>query len=210
MQLIPFTTALLPSPAHRFNWSAGLLFFLLTFSVHAETSASNGLNLIKQFACQSCHVIGKEGGQVGPDLNQVTIRRDQNWLMAWLNNPSEIKPGTLMPTFDWKEGQREAVIAYLSNLAKPVDGQAILAEQGKEEEGGKALIQAYHCAACHKVAGEPGRMLFPDLTTVKQRRTAEWEHKWLKDPQAVKPGTFMPDFQLSDEEIEAITRYLYR
>ncbi len=130
--------------------------------------------------------------------------------MDWLDEPGAIKQGTLMPRFDWKPGDREAVIDYLTTLATPVDSDAIIAREGKGEKGGKALIHAYQCAACHKVADEQGRMMFPDLTTVKDRRTPDWERNWLKDPQSIKPGTFMPNFDLSDEEIEAIISYLYR
>jgi cytochrome c oxidase subunit 2 len=31
---------------------------------------------------------------------------------------------------------------------------------------------------------------------------------WLKDPQAFKPGSNMPDFHLSDDEIAALGAYL--
>ncbi|MDT8310850.1 MAG: c-type cytochrome [Methylophaga sp.] len=211
MQLIHFATSLRTLPTFRLKWFVGLSFFLLTISAQAETaSVSAGLKLVKQFACQSCHTIGEQGGIVGPNLNQVTIRRDKQWLMDWLDDPAAIKQGTLMPRFDWKPGDREAVIDYLASLATPVDGDAIIAQEGNGEKAGKALIQAYQCAACHKVADEQGRMMFPDLTTVKERRTPEWERNWLKDPQAIKPGTFMPNFHLSDDEIKAITSYLYR
>ncbi|MDF1589131.1 MAG: c-type cytochrome [Gammaproteobacteria bacterium] len=211
MQLIFFTTSLRTLPAFYIKWFVGLSFFLLTICAQAETtSVASGLKLVQQFACQSCHTIGDQGGIVGPNLNQVTIRRDKQWLMDWLKDPATIKQGTLMPKFDWKPGDREAVIDYLASFATQVDGDAIIAQKGKDENAGKALIQAYQCAACHKVAGEPGRMLFPDLTTVKERRTPEWERNWLKDPQAIKPGTFMPNFHLSDDEIQAITSYLYR
>ncbi|MNY69024.1 Cytochrome c oxidase subunit 2 precursor [compost metagenome] len=32
--------------------------------------------------------------------------------------------------------------------------------------------------------------------------------RWIKDPQAVKPGNLMPTVELSDEQIEAIAKYL--
>ena len=32
--------------------------------------------------------------------------------------------------------------------------------------------------------------------------------KWLKNPQAVKPGSHMPNFNLSDSEIQALVAYL--
>lgn len=200
------------TPLIFLNGFVGLIFILLPFPLMAENGdiSYTGSKLVDKYACRSCHTIGDEGGLVGPNLNQVTIRRDEEWLLRWLSDPSAIKPGTLMPKFVWADGEREAVIAYLLEFAMPVDKQAILDRDGKGPKAGEALIKAYQCFACHKVAGENGRMLFPDLTTVKFRRNESWEKRWLKDPQAVLPGTFMPNFHLSKEEIDAITQYLYR
>lgn len=178
-----------------------------------ETSVPQaaGQKLVEKFACVSCHTIGPQaGGTVGPNLNQVTLRRTQEWLKNWLRNPGAIKPGTLMPQFEWAEGEREAVIAYLRQFAMPVDKNALIEREGRGAGAGERLIEAYQCFACHKVAGEPGRAIYPDLTTVAERRNKAWERTWLKDPQAVKPDTFMPNFHLSEEEIDAITEFLYR
>lgn len=170
-----------------------------------------GQRIIQKYACTSCHAIGEEtSGMVGPDLNQVTIRRSDEWLHKWLENPPAIKPGTFMPRFEWEAGEIDTVIAYLKNLATPVDAAAILKESGGGAKGGQALIEAYQCYACHNIAGFPGRALYPDLTTVKERRTADWEKTWLANPQKVTPGTLMPNFHLSQEAIQAIVDYLYK
>ncbi len=147
---------------------------------------------------------------VGPNLNQVTIRRTDDWLMNWLEDPSAVKPGTLMPKFAWTEGDREALIAFLHQLAKPVDKDNLLKGGGSQAEIGEKLVKAYQCFACHAIAGEAGRALYPDLTTVKQRRDPDWEKSWLADPAKLKPQTFMPNFHLSPAEIDAIVSYLYR
>lgn len=173
-------------------------------------TVAEGEAIIEQRACRSCHVIGARGARVGPDLNQVSIRRTEDWLLRWLADPAAMKPDTMMLTFDWQAGEREALIAYLRALAQPVDADAILARTGGGAAGGKALIEAYQCHACHKVAGEEGRALYPDLDTIAERRDAAWERRWLADPQAVKPGTFMPTFGFSDAEIDAIVEFLYR
>ncbi len=114
-----------------------------------------------------------------------------------------------MPAFDWHEGEAEAVIAYLGSLATKVDKTDVLGRARNISQAGEMLVEAYECFACHRVAGRAGRALYPDLSTIQQRRDAQWERRWLKDPQAIKAGTFMPNFQLSDDEIEAITQYLY-
>lgn len=39
--------------------------------------------------CLACHTIGG-GDRLGPDLHQVTTRRDERWLRRWLKNPEEM------------------------------------------------------------------------------------------------------------------------
>lgn len=165
---------------------------------------------MEKYGCRVCHKIGERGGRVGPDLNQVTLRRSEVWLMKWLANPHAVKPGTVMPRYSWAAGEREAVIAYLRQFAKPVDGAAIVSRLGPGRQAGEQLVKAYQCAACHKVGGEEGRPGYPDLNTVRKRRSAEWVKRWLENPQAEKPGAFMPDFHLTPPEIQAIVAYLYR
>ncbi|MFN0318262.1 MAG: c-type cytochrome [Burkholderiales bacterium] len=187
---------------------AGFAFALASASAGAQLAVPEaGGRLVAKHNCRACHSIGGEGGAVGPDLNQVTLRRDTAWLMRWLENPSVLKPGTLMPAFAWELGERDAVIAYLRTFATPVDKTKLLARRGAK--AGRALIEAYQCFACHKVAEHPGRAIYPDLTNVGQRRDRAWERRWLAAPEAVIPGTFMPNFGLSSEEIEAIVSYLY-
>lgn len=166
--------------------------------------------LIERHACRSCHVIGASGARVGPDLNQVGVRRSGDWLRRWLAEPSAVKADTMMPAFDWRPGELDALVEHLRGLAEPVDGPAIVARTGAGAAAGEALIHAYQCHACHAVAGEQGRALYPPLATVAERRDPDWERRWLADPQAVKPGTFMPTFGLSAAEIEAIVAFLYR
>ena len=43
-------------------------------------------------------------------------------------------------------------------------------------------------------AGKSSADLAPDLTMSKTRLRPEWIIKWLQDPQALMPGTRMPDF----------------
>lgn len=76
---------------------------------------------------------------------------------------------------------------------------------------GKALFLAKGCATCHHHAAVPGSGALgegdvPDLT--KYRWNADYLRSWLKDPAAVKPGTYMPTLGLHDDEIEALIAFL--
>jgi len=169
-----------------------------------------GAALAEARACRACHLIGGTGALVGPALDQVTLRRPQEWLRRWLNDPAGMKPGTLMPAYDWSDEEFQAIFAFLSQFQTPVDGASILGREKCAGCAGKALIEAYQCRSCHQVAGQSGRPVYPVLDSVKERRTEDWVKRWLRDPQAVKPGNFMPTFPFTDAEIDALVEYLYQ
>jgi mono/diheme cytochrome c family protein len=72
---------------------------------------------------------------------------------------------------------------------------------------GKAYFTQVGCASCHRVGGA-GSAVGPDLTLVGFRHSPQWLDLWLKDPQAWKPGTLMPNKQLSPAARSAIVSYM--
>lgn len=74
-------------------------------------------------------------------------------------------------------------------------------------EAGKALFVQVGCASCHKV-GTEGSATGPDLTLAGLRHSTEWLDLWLKDPQAWKPGTLMPNRRMPASARKAIALYL--
>jgi mono/diheme cytochrome c family protein len=72
---------------------------------------------------------------------------------------------------------------------------------------GKAYFTQVGCASCHRVGGA-GSAVGPDLTLVGFRHSAAWLEVFLKDPQGWKPGTLMPNKQLSPAARAAIVSYL--
>ncbi len=72
---------------------------------------------------------------------------------------------------------------------------------------GKAYFVQAGCSACHRV-GALGNAVGPDLTFVGFRHSAAWLDVWIKDPRAWKPGTLMPNKELSPDARAAIISYL--
>lgn len=72
---------------------------------------------------------------------------------------------------------------------------------------GKAYFGQVGCVTCHRVGGEGGAT-GPDLTMIGFRHSPEWLDVWLRDPQAWKPGTLMPNTKLSPAARDAIVAYL--
>lgn len=101
-----------------------------------------------------------------------------------------------------------------AQAAPPEDPDGDLARQGER------LYQELACLSCHASEGLPGEPDFaPDLTYVARRaslgagvlpNSRENLARWLKDPQVYKPGSLMPDFNLTDEQVDALVAYLWR
>jgi cytochrome c oxidase subunit II len=80
------------------------------------------------------------------------------------------------------------------------------------------------CFACHAIDGvggptaeAPASITAPDLTHLASRETIasgalpntpEALARWLDDPPAVKPGSRMPDYNLTEQQIEDLVAYL--
>ena len=88
---------------------------------------------------------------------------------------------------------------------------ATLAQQGAQKF-------STTCAVCHTIAGtNAAGEVGPNLTHFASRgtlasgimdRTDENLAKWLKDPPAIKPGSRMPSYNLTDQEINGLVAYL--
>lgn len=84
------------------------------------------------------------------------------------------------------------------NLTKPVD----LSDPVK---AGAQVVAKYDCRSCHRI-DRRGSLKAPDLASVTER--LDTVSLWLGNPRAVKSNTAMPNFHMSDSEIEAIVAYL--
>ena len=88
---------------------------------------------------------------------------------------------------------------------------------GSGASRGAKLFRERTCVKCHAVAGasEDARVA-PDLTHVAERDTLAAGllvnnpnnlAAWLKNPQALKPGSHMPSLQLDDKEVSDLVTY---
>src|SRR4051812_24563353 len=101
------------------------------------------------------------------------------------------------------------------------DAKPAAAAATGDATNGKTLFQQKGCIACHTAQGVPGAngTIGPNLNgigdTAKRPKLADGaanspEHirEWIKDPQALKPGTMMPNLQLSDKEADDLAALL--
>jgi hypothetical protein len=77
---------------------------------------ARGRELVATRACLGCHVIGKEGSQVGPSLNGLLDRRDPDYVRKKLADPTFDNATSMMPNLNLIRQEIEAMLAYLATL----------------------------------------------------------------------------------------------
>ncbi len=75
---------------------------------------------------------------------------------------------------------------------------------------GRVLMARFGCYACHFVRGqETFRSEAPPIETLSLKTGGEWLRRWLKNPRGIDPNATMPNFQLSDAEIDELANALF-
>jgi len=83
---------------------------------------------------------------------------------------------------------------------------------------GRRVFETTACINCHAVGGTIANGRFgPDLTHLMSRdtiasgaadNTTDNLRLWIKDPDAIKPGSLMPAMKVSDAELDALVQYM--
>ena len=170
--------------------------------------------LYQRFRCATCHSFRGNGGTLAPDLTYEGSRSNREWLVQFLRNPQTIRPSLTvrMPQFDMSQKDAEVLADYISaTLQKPdVNPTAVGADHFTAEMAvrGKQLFESkYGCQSCHTI-GSSGGYVGPSLNNVADWLTPAWMEAWLRNPQALVPGTIDPRRSMSDEEVKDVTAYL--
>jgi cytochrome c2 len=117
--------------------------------------------------------------KVGPNLKDVRLKLNKNWIPAWLKKPTDFRPTTKMPNFRLNQDQIKAISAYLwqSGLTDP---------QPKHPAGsaahGKELFETRGCLGCHSI-GEGDQMegghFAANLTRVGEKDNYGYLVRWV-------------------------------
>ena len=81
-------------------------------------------------------------------------------------------------------------------------------ERAEQAEVGKKLYSdTYGCNGCHSL-NAVGGLVGPTLDRVGFRLNPTWVYRWIRNPQAMKKHTRMPNLGASDADARALTYYL--
>ena len=192
--------------------------------VAAASGAEDGAARFDAAGCRACHRLGLAGGDSGPDLTLVGVRRPRAWIANWLKSPRAWKGDTLMPDQGLSDADRRSLADFLSTQK----GQAWTsarpwADFDDELERGRAIYARAGCIACHGVAGRGGHPnpgahgdVIPALAPLMGTYTAGELKAKIKNGvspdgrDGMTPAVVMPPWKdvLSDAELDALTKYL--
>jgi cytochrome c2 len=133
---------------------------------------------IQQLDFQS-HSLMQDMKKVGPNLKDVRLKLNKNWIPVWLKKPTDFRPTTKMPNFRLTDHQIQAISAYLwqSAFIDPLPKQ----KPGNAEHG-KELFETRGCMACHSM-GEGDQMLggtfAANLTREGEKANYDYLVRWI-------------------------------
>jgi mono/diheme cytochrome c family protein len=176
----------------------------------------SGRQMVNYYNCVGCHIIENRGGYIRrfykdninfapPILNGEGEKVQPQWLFGFLQAPTPIRPWlkVRMPTFHFSREETTRLVDYftsLSNVENPfmfINTNAL--PDNELQAGAKLMTKDYfNCFSCHQQGDKkpegPPEGWAPDLALARRRLNPDWIIKWLRNPQAVQPGTKMPSF----------------
>lgn len=190
--------------------------------------------------CASCHALTQPAAadatvdrlwtRKGPDLWYAGDKFDRDWLAAWLQKPTTIRPGGVMWFQHARPGEPRDTIdtaaiekhpaVDAAMAAKLADQLMLLKSDGLVPEGafkpeavnmamGKlAFSKLRGCIACHQDTPTTGGLSGPQLYDAGQRLRADYVLSYMKNPQQFDPHVWMPTLTLSEPDLQRITGYV--
>ncbi len=77
----------------------------------------HGAQIYQEQSCGSCHMVNGVGAKLGPSLNGLATRRDQQWVTKHFANPAAMSPGSIMPPTTLPPKEMQDLVDYLFSLS---------------------------------------------------------------------------------------------
>ncbi len=215
---------------------------MLLHTAAAADAQSAGQALFEKHECGSCHATSRDAADVfdpaqrserrGPALDHAGVKFRQEWVVQWLQEPTQIRPAGAYPPAVTKAGAGnkdkidEAALAqhpalsaqdaagvaeYLATLQSGSDRVAGVDPKPMNLPKKMAALNFAKfkgCIACHRDGSDHGGVSGPELYTAWTRATPEYLFTYIQDPSSWDRHTMMPGLALNDVEIKKLLGYL--
>jgi mono/diheme cytochrome c family protein len=168
----------------------------------------------ERYKCYTCHKFNGYGGNLAPDLTFEGSRAQRQWIVDFLKNPQTLRPTLIlrMPQFNMSDKEAATLADYMTMVLQhpAANPSAVGAKQFTPAMValGKQLYEVkYQCQSCHTIGGTGG-YVGPNLNNAGGWLTPAWIEAWLRNPQALIPGTIEPRRNFTEDEVKALTAYL--
>ena len=133
---------------------------------------------LQQLDFQS-HSLMQDMKKIGPNLKDIRLKLNKNWIPVWLKKPTDFRPTTKMPNFRLSDHQIQAISAFIwqSGLTDPLPKH----KPGNAAHG-KELFETRGCLACHSI-GEGDQMqggtFAANLSRVGEKANYDYLVRWI-------------------------------
>ena len=179
----------------------------------ATADLETGLLLLTELSCVNCHRPPAAFAEwlplrSAPDLNRMRNRLQRSHLQAWLEDPTGIKPGTVMPHMmaaHKAESRRSLALGLTKFLLslEPFEVEPFPAGNG---ERGNRYYHEFGCVACHGPMEESTEDSVP-LGPLKEKYTRPGLASFLMDPLKTRSSARMPRIPLTRQEAADLAAY---
>jgi len=129
------------------------------------------------------HDLFEEVKRVGPNLKEIRMKINQNWIPYWLAHTHEFAPDAQMPQFRLDPDEVKAIAAFLWQDA--LTGPPPPKQQPGDPVRGKKLFMERGCLACHSI-GEGSQRIGGDyaanLSRVGEKDKYDYLVRWIYNP----------------------------
>jgi mono/diheme cytochrome c family protein len=172
--------------------------------------------LMTDMRCLSCHTINGRGGEMAPELTWEGSSVQRSWLVNFLKRPNTLRPALIrrMPKFNVTDEEANVLADYIMTVYQTpaFDNGQIDASKftpGDTAHGQDLYYGKYACNSCHILDAKKDKgYLGPTLTQAGLRLNAAWIFHWLKNAQALRPGSLELNWNMNDDDARAITAFL--
>jgi len=187
-----------------------------------EQARNEGMRIVADQNCIACHQLQEFGGDFAkfvedpslapPLLTPTGAKVQPQWLIDFVHAPQTIRPWlqVRMPTFGFERDKVSALVAMFQGISRvderypflpASETSAASVQRGSKLFGHKGTSDyaaSLKCNSCHPSGNvlpeTPPTQWGPDLSMAPARLRPEWVPQWLRNPQAIQPGTRMPNF----------------